>query len=306
MKPCYTQSFIENLEAIMMKKNFCLLVLSLYSLHADASADLELKISGGRNISFAKTADNEQVNDLFAGSKSKGWNIQISLGYRIKPRLPLNLVYSQHNIITRKTPKDNSKIVELLDSLKEENLIEKNYQDFIKEHGKGTITFEQSMENTRNILADEQYKNDINNYKERLNFANNLLKQAQTKVRSQALMVEANYEFGEHPRLVPYLLAGIGGVFHQLGDFNYADGLGNTASINGKQKFNMAYSVGVGLKMPINDNIAFDLSGFYYNHGKIKSNTELTTAFNSETDQEQIGPLKMHGFKFLVGVRFSF
>ena len=97
-------------------------------------------------------------------SKSKGWNIQISLGYRIKPRLPLNLVYSQHNIITTKTPKDNSEIVELLDSLKEENLIEKNYQDFIKEHGEGTITFEQSMENTRNILADEQYKNDINNF----------------------------------------------------------------------------------------------------------------------------------------------
>ena len=121
-------------------------------------------------------------------------------------------------------------------------------------------------------------------------------------------MLEANYEFGEHPRLVPYIAAGVGGVFQKVGDFNYADGLGNTASIDGKQKLNMAYSVGVGLKMPINDNIALDFSGSYYDHGKIKSNTELTTTFNGETDNEQIEPLKMrlHGFKFMAGVRFSF
>ena len=135
-----------------------------------------------------------------------------------------------------------------------------------------------------------------------------IYKKAKTKLRSQALMLEANYEFGEHPRLVPYVAAGAGAAFHKLGAFNYADGLGNTATIDGKHKLNLAYSVGMGLKMPINEYMAVDLSGAYYNHGKIKSNTELTTNINGKTNQEQIEPLKMrlHGLNSMLGVRFNF
>ena len=280
--------------------------LLLISFDANATQAYFIKLQGGVNTSQMKTPASTEENDIFSGSKlNRGKTFQVGLGYYLNKNFSIGFTYSQQN---RKTNKYN---------YYQENKL--SFEEFLSEitekanqevNGISPEIAELSeSESIVNFGAEKAgYRQDHEETNKQIDLIIALHQNAKTKLRSQALMVEANYEFGEHPCLVPYVTAGVGGVFHKLGAFNYTDGLGNSASINGKQKLNMAYSVGVGLKMPINNNIAFDLSGSYYDHGEIKSNTELTTTFNGETDQEQIEPLKMHlhGFKFMVGVRFSF
>jgi opacity protein-like surface antigen len=286
--------------------SICLLSFALPGMAMAAEVNkYNIKIAGGVTSSLAKNGTEEAETAIFSDMKSKANNFEMGLSHQLTKKFSLGITYGQMNY---KLFKKSYKVIPLEEYSSTSQNAEAAFNE-VKNLDSSLITPGESqyIYGFANTIKDDGAQ-ELENTNKQIDFLNALHRNAKAKLRSQALMLEANYEFGEHPRLVPYVAAGVGGVFHQLGDFNYADGLGNTASIDGKQKLNMAYSVGVGLKMPINDNIALDLSGSYYDHGKIKSNTELTTTLNGETDNEQIEPLKMrlHGFKFMAGVRFSF
>jgi opacity protein-like surface antigen len=114
---------------------------------------------------------------------------------------------------------------------------------------------------------------------------------SKVKVRSTAFMVNGYYDFSGFKNLIPYLTVGGGLAFNKSGDFivdHYAPNTGTPDSrwiTKGKNRTNLAWSVGAGFVVPVTDHLNINLSMNFLDYGKsVTSNQEIDLLDNSIHD----------------------
>ncbi|MCH9753534.1 MAG: porin family protein [Alphaproteobacteria bacterium] len=99
----------------------------------------------------------------------------------------------------------------------------------------------------------------------------------------------------------PYVMAGIGTT--HVNKSNFLIDTSETSSgnpldsnvVSTKKRFNIAYQLGIGFDIKLNNNLSLDIGVRHANYGKIKTN-----------DNELVTPLKLKSNEGIVGVRYHF
>ena len=146
----------------------------------------------------------------------------------------------------------------------------------------------------------------INEKNAEINFMNQLHREAKVKINSQALLLNANYEYNTSSKLKPYITAGVGVASNKTSVYSIVDNASNKAKIAGRRKLQFAHKIGVGFKIIVNERVAIDISSIYYNHGKAKTSNELL--INDAKTVSKVIPLKLpvKGMKLMAGVSVAF
>jgi len=121
------------------------------------------------------------------------------------------------------------------------------------------------------------------------------------KVKTDALMLNAYYDFDTGSAFTPYIGAGIGYAKTKVA---YAD---NNFNINGFWKqtdshTNIAWQIGAGIAYELNDNVSIDVGYRYVDYGKFDVLNTTAVAFGNITrDTYEVTANELY-----AGIRYSF
>ncbi len=117
-------------------------------------------------------------------------------------------------------------------------------------------------------------------------------------------MLTGYYTF---PRRIvsPYIAAGAGIAFHDVGDVSSSNAK-NPLVLKGRKINSFAWQVGAGAKFKASENLAFELGYRLVDSGSFKTSTTLANNDTGET--ENIGPRrgKLRKHEMLLGIIFKF
>jgi len=133
-------------------------------------------------------------------------------------------------------------------------------------------------------------------------------------INSLSSFVNATYKLSSlNLPVVPYVTAGVGVASNKTSKINYVgkDGLGDNASYTAaaKRANNFAWQVGVGVLVPVQENLSINLSCKYRDLGKVSSVNNVTD--NSDKEALRLVNNKalkgrLSSLSLLAGISYSF
>ncbi|NJM54872.1 MAG: porin family protein [Verrucomicrobiae bacterium] len=122
------------------------------------------------------------------------------------------------------------------------------------------------------------------------------------KLSTYTLMLHAYKDFGNFGGFIPYLGAGIGAAYHQLGDIGFSGNPDLSNTIRGDNDLSFAWSLMAGVGYQISDKAIIDVGYRYIDLGKISSQRSDSAGFVNPA--VTFDDLTAHEVK--VGLRYHF
>lgn len=123
-----------------------------------------------------------------------------------------------------------------------------------------------------------------------------------TSIRSTTLMANLYYDLGNYHGFVPYVGAGLGVAYHNMGDVSFTENPFLTNTIDGNSDLSFAWAVMAGFGYQVTHNMVLDVGYRYIDMGKIKSGRVDTGGFVNPP--VVIDDIAAHEIK--VGLRYHF
>jgi opacity protein-like surface antigen len=123
-----------------------------------------------------------------------------------------------------------------------------------------------------------------------------------TNIRSYTLMANVYKDLGNFNNFVPYLGAGVGAAYHQVGDVYFTNAANLPNRIKGANDLAFAWSLMAGVGYQVSDRAILDFGYRYMDMGKAAASRVDNTG--SVNPRVNISDLTSHEFK--VGLRYHF
>jgi opacity protein-like surface antigen len=262
------------------------------------------KIQTGYNFNKSKTSKSNKEKDIFSNSKLvNNPSFQVGLGHYFNKNLSISINYTASKVNTKKNcpfHEPNWDYQKLINDISTNSNAEAN------KVSPGIVTSKESHDAIKWGGEYAGVRKFVNEKNTEINFMNQLHQQAKVKINSQAVLLNANYEYNLGSKLKPYITAGVGVASNKTSTYNMVDSVGNTANLAGKRKLQFAYNLGVGFKIIVNERVSIDISSTYFNHGKAKTSDKLS--INGGKTASSITALKVpvKGMKLMAGVSVAF
>jgi opacity protein-like surface antigen len=124
----------------------------------------------------------------------------------------------------------------------------------------------------------------------------------QANLRTYTFMLHAYKDFGNFGGFIPYVGAGIGAAYHQLGDVSFTGNPNLVNRIRGDNDLAFAWSLMAGVGYQISDKAILDVGYRYIDLGRINSQRSDSAGFVNP--QINFDDLTAHEVK--VGLRYHF
>lgn len=123
-----------------------------------------------------------------------------------------------------------------------------------------------------------------------------------TSIQTHTVMINAYYDFGMIYGIVPYVGAGIGAAYHQVGDVYFTGNPSLTNRIEGNDDVSLAWALMAGFGYQLSDRAILDVGYRYIDMGDAKSGrVDNCGCVNPPVHFEDIAA---HEFK--IGLRYHF
>ncbi len=124
-----------------------------------------------------------------------------------------------------------------------------------------------------------------------------------TSVQSLTLMFNAYYDLMQFGGFTPYVGAGVGVAHNDLGSVTFTGDPTLSNTLNGADKWSLAWSLMAGVGYQISQRVTLDLGYRYIDMGDVRSSRVDSSGFNGNPPL-RVDDLTAHEFK--VGLRFAF
>jgi opacity protein-like surface antigen len=124
-----------------------------------------------------------------------------------------------------------------------------------------------------------------------------------TNVQTWTLMFNAYYDLMQIGALTPYVGAGVGLAYNDLGSVTFSGDPNLVNPLNGDDKWSLAWSLMAGVGYQISHRVTLDLGYRYIDMGDVKSSRVDSSGFSGNPPL-RVEDLTAHEFK--VGLRFAF
>lgn len=124
------------------------------------------------------------------------------------------------------------------------------------------------------------------------------------KLKSQALLFNAYYDFDTQTAFTPYIGFGLG--FARLKgtmSYNYEDAYEETNISGSKNRTNFAWQIGAGIAYDISKNVAIDLGYRYMDYGKLSTNWHKEYEWG---DMNITSKVESKAHEIILALRYTF
>ena len=125
------------------------------------------------------------------------------------------------------------------------------------------------------------------------------------ELSSHSLMANIYYDIPLGMGITPYIGAGLGVVYHNLGDLRWRDVNGNNWTIAGNEEVNIAWSLMAGAAYQVTDRITLDVGYRYMDMGNVSSQRYVLDGAGIRDAGVEFNDVTSHEIKAGLRVNFS-